>query len=472
MNQAVTVETRRENTLRVAIILIVAAFFLVAVHQHLFNVNSHYYYTWKWRWISSGTVYPILLPLAIPFFVGQIIYLWRPSLRWTALACVSLSTFAIMVCASAIQKDPPSFSQISDVVQSRWSTGYFDSAVMVVHKGMPIRQLLAQYPSMLDHFYLHPRQKPPGALLFEIAIVRLFGDGIAGATVSGWLIAALASLSVVSTYIFIACFTENRPAAFLGASYFALCPSLLLFFPDFDTCFPNLTALVTVLWALSLKTDRIRFAILFGVGYAAAGFITYLPGVLIVFLIGYTWLKHRSDTTCTWSKISRQLAVAAASFAASYIALWIISGFNPVATLIECSRQVSLLWQKLIDVYHYPHHSLPWTFFTDLYDFALGSGWISFLIAGFLVISAGKRDKRNETAIALVSISQFVAIAAIGLLQTESARIWIFMYPFLMLPIGLELARWRPWQRMAVYAVLLLLTAATCQSMTFIGTAM
>jgi hypothetical protein len=43
------------------------------------------------------------------------------------------------------------------------------------------------------------------------------------------------------------------------------------------------------------------------------------------------------------------------------------------------------------------------------------------------------------------------------------------MYPMLMLPIGLELANWRPWQRMAVYAALLLLTAAMCQSMQFIG---
>lgn len=72
----------------------------------------------------------------------------------------------------------------------------------------------------------------------------------------------------------------------------------------------------------------------------------------------------------------------------------------------------------------------------------------------------------------MVSVSQFVVIALIGLLQTESARIWIFMYPMLMLPVGLELAMWRPWQRLAVYAALLLLTVAMCQSMQFIGSAM
>jgi hypothetical protein len=37
-----------------------------------------------------------------------------------------------------------------------------------------------------------------------------------------------------------------------------------------------------------------------------------------------------------------------------------------------------------------------------------------------------------------------------------------------MLPVGLELANWRPGARLAVYAALLILTAEMCQSMQFI----
>jgi hypothetical protein len=55
-----------------------------------------------------------------------------------------------------------------------------------------------------------------------------------------------------------------------------------------------------------------------------------------------------------------------------------------------------------------------------------------------------------------------------GALQVETARIWMFMLPMLMLPVGLELANWRPGARLAVYAALLILTAEMCQSMEFI----
>lgn len=460
------------NSIRVLVLLVIAAFFLIAVHQHLFYVNSPYYYSWKWQWIPSKTVYPILISAAIPFFLGQIIYLRRPARVWIALTAVTLSTFGLTIGGAVVQKDPPSLSRISDEVQSRWSTGYFATAARLVEKGMPVGQLLRRYPTLLDHFYLHPRQKPPGLILFEMAIIRVFGDGNAGAMASGWLIAALASLSVISTYLFIACFTQSRDAAFFGASYFALCPSLLLFFPDFDTCYPNLTALLTVLWALSLKKNQTRYSASFGLAYAVSGLITYLPGVLPIFLVGFTFLQHQSDPNCRWSRIARHLAISAAVFAGFYVALWAITGFDPIATLRECSRQVDILWVKLINVYHNPRHSLPWTIFTDLYDFALGSAWISFALAAFYFSPAMKEGLTPLARIALVSVSQFVVIALIGLLQTESARIWIFMYPMLMLPIGLELAGWRPRQRLAVYAAVLLLTAAMCQSMEFMTAAM
>jgi hypothetical protein len=463
---------RRGNSFRVSLLLTIAAFFLIAVHQHLFNVNSHYYYTWKWQWIPSKTVYPVLIPLAIPFFLGQIVYLRNPARVWIALAAVTLSTFCLMIGGAVVLKDPPSFSRISDAIQSRFTTGYFDTAALLIHKGISVRQLLQRYPSLLDHFYLHPRQKPPGLVLFEMAIIRVFGDGNVGAMASGWLIAALASLSVINTYLFIAYFTQSRDAAFFGASYFALCPSLLMFYPDFDICFPNLTALLAVLWALSLKKNQTRYAVLVGLAYAITGLITYLPGVLPIFLVGFTFLQHRSDPRCGWGRIVRQLAISGAVFAAFYIVLWVVTGFDPIATLRECARQVNILWDKLINVYHYPHHSLPWTFFTDLYDFALGSGWISFVLVGFYFASTARDGWTPRARIALVSVSQFVVIALVGLLQTESARIWIFMYPMLILPVGLELAKWKPWQRLAVYAALLLLTVAMCQSMQFIGAAM
>ncbi|MGA2442353.1 MAG: hypothetical protein ABSH08_15475 [Tepidisphaeraceae bacterium] len=449
-----------------AFVLAVAAFFAVAVHQHLFHVNSHYYYAWTWQWIPSQTVYPVMLSLGVPFFLAQALYARRPSAAWVGLLMVS--ALALMIGGACLQQNPPGFSRIPDVVQSRWSTGYFASAAMLLRKGISVRQLLADYPAMLGHFYLHPRQKPPGLVLIEMGIIRLLGPGQLGATVSGLLIGVAASCSILATYVFIAFFTGSRDSAFFGASYLALCPSLVLFFPMFEQCYAILTVTVAVLWGLALLRNQLRYSIALGVAYAVAGFITYLPGVIAIFLTGFALLRWFTDPQCRLRRILTHFIASLAAFAACYAALWAATRFNPIATLRECTRQVYVLWDILINVYHYPHHSLPGTIPTDLYDFALASGWMSFVLVGFYFKSAFRQGLTPQSRVAILSVLQFVLIALTGALQIETARIWMFMLPMLMLPVGLELASWRPGARLAVYAALLILTAEMCQSMEFI----
>jgi cation transport ATPase len=119
-----------QNPLRIFSLFAVAVFFAVAVHQHLFSVNSEYYYTWKWQWIPSATVYPILLPLGIPFFLAQLLYARRPSAIWVGLLMVS--ALALMIGGAWIQQNPSGIYRIPDVIRSRWSTGYFVQAAKLL----------------------------------------------------------------------------------------------------------------------------------------------------------------------------------------------------------------------------------------------------------------------------------------------------------------------------------------------------
>jgi hypothetical protein len=458
--------TSPSDSARVWLVLAVAAFFAIAVHQHLFHVNSHYYYERTWQWIPSRTVYPILLPLGVPFFLAQVLYRRRPSGWWVGVLMVS--SLALMIGGACVQQNPPGFSRIPEVVESRWSTGYFVQAHALLRKGIGPRQLLARYPSMLGNFYLHPRQKPPGVVLIEMGIIRLLGSGTTGAAVSGILIGIVASFSILATYLFIAFFTASRDAAFYGASYLALCPSLILFFPMFEQCYAILTVIVTVLWALALVRNRVRYSIALGVAYAAAGFVTYLPGIIAIFLIGFALVSYFTDPECGLRRIFTHFGISLATFAACYAGLWAATGFNPIATLRECDRQAYILWNILINVYHYRRPSLPGTIPTDLYDFALSTGWMSFVLVGLYFKSALRQRLTPQSRMAILSVLQFVLVALTGVLHVETGRIWMFMLPMLMLPIGLELANWRGGARLAVYAALLVLTAEICQSMTFI----
>jgi len=460
----------RWNPLRAVFVLVVAAFFGIATFEHLFSVNSHYYFTWIWQWIPSQIVYPILLPLAIPFFIGQMLYLRRPSRLRTALVAIMIFRFALMLGAAAVQKTPPSLARIPEVIRSTLSTGYFAQAAKLIDEGVTVRQYLSRYPTLLGHFYLHARQKPPGLVLIEMGMIHLFGPGEGGAMASGLLIGVGATFAILATYAFIAYFTGNRDAAFFGASYFALCPSPILFFPQFDQCYPIFTVCITVLWAMALKHNQARYSAGLGFAYAIVSTITYASGVLPIFLGGFALLQCLTDRRCGLSRIFRHFLISLAAFVGCEFAFWALVGFNPIATFRACVEQERFIAKFLIDVYHFHHHGLPGTIPTDLYDFALGSGWISFVLVVFYFKSAVKEGLTSEVRIALVCVAQFVLLAISGLLATETARIWIFLMPMLMTPIGLELAKWEPRARMVVYFALLLLTAAMCQSMQFIST--
>ena len=106
--------TSPSDSARVWLVLAVAAFFAIAVHQHLFHVNSHYYYERTWQWIPSRTVYPILLPLGVPFFLAQVLYRRRPSGWWVGVLMVS--SLALMIGGACVQQNPPGFSRIPEVV--------------------------------------------------------------------------------------------------------------------------------------------------------------------------------------------------------------------------------------------------------------------------------------------------------------------------------------------------------------------
>jgi hypothetical protein len=443
------------------LVLVMAAFFAISVYFHRFHLNSHYYHTWAWRRLPGWPTYLMFGAASVPFFAGQ--YLAGRRRNAVPLALVTISMSLLMLAGALAQRTPPNLDHIT-AVEGGWNTGYFQAAQIL--QGVPVKQWLSQYPRMAPFLGLHPRTKPPGLILFETALIDLLGPDPGTALVAGLIVGLAAILSVWATYSFILFFGKDERAAFYGASYFALCAGPVLFFPDFDQIYPIVTLAVTVLWALSLEKDRLHYSAALGIVYAAATFFTYLPGVLAFFLIGYAWLGTRHEPRWRITRIIKHAAAALAVFGFVYLMLWALTGFNPITTFIACIHQVGELWEGLVKT-GAPARHLPGTIPADLYDFALGSGWISYLLAGFYLASAanGKRDAR--TKIVLLGLAQIVFVAFAGLIQGETSRLWIFLLPMLMMPVGLELSKWEKRPRLAVYAVLLILTVMIEQSMTF-----
>src|SRR5215470_9302704 len=113
----------------------------------------------------------------------------------------------------------------------------------------------------------------------------------------------------------------------------------------------------------------------------------------------------------------------------------------------------------------------PQTIFWDLFDFALGAGWIGFLLAGLSVCRYAQPALfKRELQIILLALAQILAVAVAGLLQAEVARVWIFMMPLLMIPVGLELQHWKFSHRFIAYSCLWLILNTIYQNMIFIDT--
>jgi hypothetical protein len=458
---------------RLAIVLVIGGFFAVAVFGHLFHVNSHYYHRWIWQRAPLAPTLLLIFGAAVPFFLGQMVFAWWPARVWMALMLVTVSMFLLMLAGAAAQRDPPSLRRIVDVVV-QWDTGYFQSAQLLLHR--TVKQWLSEYPQLQPMMPIHPRTKPPGLVLFERCLIDWLGQTRTAAMVGGLFTGFVAMFSVPATYGFIYYFAEDRKAAFWGASYFALCPGPVLIFPGFDQWYPIFTLVVMVLWALALRKDRLGYSALLGVVYAGIAFLTYLPGVLAFFLIGYAWLL-RERNPGKWVQTPLKHALTAmACFVLFYLALWEATGFNAIATFRSCLHQVDVVWAELESV-GVPGRHLPWTIPADLYDFALGSGWMSFVLAIFYFKTAAQRGSDRsgsdqwQVRIALLCIGQILFVAFTGLIQGETARLWTFMLPMLLLPVGLELGRWPAKYRICVFAMLLVLTALICRSMSFFVTA-
>jgi hypothetical protein len=114
----------------------------------------------------------------------------------------------------------------------------------------------------------------------------------------------------------------------------------------------------------------------------------------------------------------------------------------------------------------------PYTIPADLQDFLLGSAWISLPLIIFWFLSQRKASEHREEpsirAIVLLGMVQIAIVALSGLLAVESARVWLFLQPLAMIPVGLELLRWNPWQRFCVMAIICILTAVMAQNMIFV----
>jgi len=450
------------NRIKCALVVGMAGLMAVLAMCHVHGVNGPWYWHWTWRRLAWG-IYPAMFLAAAPFAAGQYLYARRGWRAGRALMLVALTTVLLELTALAFQP-PGGLGRIRVIVESPAVTSYFTAATFV--KDTPANEWLQIYPDFIQRLMIHARFKPPGLILYYWALIRLFGMNHA-ALIGGFIIIGAAAASVFATYGLVRHFSDGDVDAALGAaSFFALCPSLVLIAPQFDQVYPAMTCVLLILWSLAVKTGWLRYGIATGAWLALALFCSY---IFLIFglMMAVMAMLHAAERR--WPGVIRclvQSLIVAAVVLLVYLGLWALVGYDALAThhVIAEGEAADLVLLSRPFPYHIPF---------DFLDLALGTGWISFLLVLFYVVRARKElldlfHQSPGARLAFLALLEIGVVIVSALLPGEGARLFLPLMPLLMAPIGLELSRWSPRQRMVVYVCLLVMTCVICQNMIFL----
>jgi hypothetical protein len=460
----------------IAVIFAVAVVTLVSLHVPY--VNGPAFFPWPWRPIPAARIYLSLIIAAVPFFLAQLL----PDRRGTRLAamlllmlsCMGLKVASVLFRDDVTPADSPNLQLVQIIVEDRDATSYYTDAAALHKAGLSLRHWITIYPELMPKLNLHTKSKPPGPVLFWWSLVELFGAGGRTPLIGGIIVGALGALSIPATYLLLRRLLDNEQAAFCGASFLTFCPGFVLFFPYFDPAYILLSSAMIGLWYAAMRTDRVRWEILLGAVLAVTCFVTFNVLVIGLFMAGMVFIGRGLTLPRRLLGATKHGAIALATTSLLLLLMLVIFGYDPVSTFKSAWHNQHTLLRLHADQRPYPQ-TIPF----DLLDFALGSGWISVLLTVFWI---ARKDRHAATtadpaapslsipapSLVFLSLLQFAAVAALGLLQTETARVWNFMLPLLMVPVGLELSRWPRWERSVVYGCLLAITAAVCANVKFV----
>jgi len=444
---------------KTGIITVVTIVLFVLVYQHTPWINGPWYWKWPWRQLDGVSLYFSMFMGFIPFLIAQILYDKKVMSLWSSLPLIMISMFCMEVISMGMQSASFDYIRIILIVENPITTSYFTDALNVSN----IHQFLSSFHENLDSFHRHARNKPPGFILYYVMMLFLFKEPEIAALVGGIFIGLLATLTIPATYFLTRVLTNDRNAAFNAASYISITPALILFFPEFDQILPIFTCLLIGSWVLALEKNKKRYSVLFGIVLSASVFMSWNLLVLGGFLLIYTFYTLIKSKGQQYAQIMKHSFTALISVFVIYLVLWFVSGYNPIATFL---RSLSLQKEMAINF----GRAYPYTVLFDLLDFALGAGWIGvLLVLMFMARKVHEKKRDHELLVSCFCLLQLFIVAVGAFLPAETARVWIFMLPLLLVPVGLELTTFNLSSRIGSFLLVWVLTVVICQNMLFIS---
>jgi hypothetical protein len=462
----------------------IAVVMSVLLYFHVRGINGPSYWYWMWLRLPAVRWYPSMLTAAAPIAVAAVFEGLgrrcrssglRGGLRCFALVLLVAAVAGMKITSIACVYPGNSHARIGAIVFNPSSTSYYTDAGAIASK-MNGWSWLALYPQLLrtGMINLHTQSKPPGPLVYHMLFIHAMGYGRESAIRSGEVLALLGGLSILPVYWLIKVLARDATVAMTAAAMLALCPGFVLIYPSLDAAYVGPVALMLACWHLAVwrrGVGAVAAAIGCGVALALVLFFTYTPLVLGFFMAGdalLAWTAGRDDVRLAW-RLAFRAALAAGAGIVVYVVAYLAIGFDPIDTFAAAWHNQHLLLKTYINDRPYPR-----TILFDLTDFAFSAAWVALIPAAVAMwrSTAAWRDKSTMQAgrmarLIALALAQPVLVAVTGLVQAETARVWNFMLPLLLLAAAIEVAGWRPWARGVFYGAMLLVLLVAGQNLQF-----
>ncbi len=443
----------------------ILAFTAIFLALLTFNMIPELRGGWGWRWpyeAPENWTPSLILVGLLMIYVGGVTALryWKTptwaSLIWAILGSVILTGGVLNI------HDNPGFLLFTRTL-SPVQTGASAVAVRVMERE-GVKGTLEDWPEFMreaETDYIHFTTSPPGQPLLhywtaqgfeklgaisepvsmalrpyqcsDLEIMRYSRGELTSVGLVGMLMPLWAGLAVIPIFLTARALVNDGSAASRVSQWWPLIPSVLLFSPTWNILYPLLVIMALYFLVLALQINRRGYSLAAGVAMSAATLLnlSLLPIFAMFGLVtlGYWWFLRRGNLEKTSWRWPIDVGIwFGVGLAVLWIIFWLYSGNSPFEII-----KISLTEHRDIAQKSY----LAWVFLHP-YDVLMFSGWP---IVGLAIWGAWRviQNRRNKSAYTLADLLTLAfgltwgVVIISGSVQGETARIMIFLMPFLLL---------------------------------------
>ena len=289
-------------------------------------------------------------------------------------------------------------------------------------------------PELFSTLSGHAQTHPPGGILFLWIISKFFGYNLLAASLGS---VVFTSLTVIPIYL-LAKELYGESIGRYTLALFLITPNFVMFTAtSMDGPFSVCPILSLYLFYKGIFSDQTRLhGFLTGISLGCGMLMTYSTvfiGLFFTVVMLLTLIVDRKG----FRRILTLLLIASVTFSAFYLLMFLFTGFNLLEALqASISKDKGALGTGYETMGLYLHLSVG-----NLFAFLIGVG-IPMATVWFRQIVRSIRDRQRGEPTGIYIIGYLISLLVIAfstLFTMEVERIWIFMAPFILIPVAKHL---------------------------------